>query len=195
MFILYTSEKRWLKLNAIQNKMYLFAAASVIGGGLSAALFPRSLAVGDTGNASIASVILFVIAVYAAGLAFRQSLRLKAAQLITDNQILHINAAEILEVGTGSLDAGEDIEVFISCFGILLNDKIIKFNQEGIQLKSVEIDRVHILLTFGSSKRTRKIRLLYEKMDDEEMMRIVEKFRYETGIVPEIIKKEESRNN
>ena len=154
-------------------------------------LLMRSLTTDDGGDVPIASGTLFLIALCAAVLAFRECFRLKAAQLIIDNQILHINAAVILEGGAGNRDAVGDIEVFISCFGILLNDKIIKFNQEGIQLKSVEIDRDHISLTCGRSKRTRKIRLLHEKMDDEEMMRIVEKFRYETGIVPEVIKKKE----
>ena len=180
-------------MNAIRSKLYFFAVASVLAGGFSALSILRPWMVKAAGNAPIISVILLVIAACAAGLAFRERRKEKAAQLIMDNQILHINAAEILEGGAGSCESGGDMEAFISCFGILLNGKIIKFNQKGIQLKSVEIDRDHIFLTYGNSKRARKIRLLHEKMDDEKMMNIVERFHYETGISPIIVENKEEK--
>jgi len=106
------------------------------------------------------------------------------AKLIIENQIMHIEAAKIKEgvFENGSSRGG--IEVFISCFGILLDTRIIKFNIDGISLKGVEIGRESICLAYGTNKKNETIRLLHGGIDDQELQSLVEKFRYETGIVP-----------
>lgn len=85
-------------------------------------------------------------------------------------------------------DGADDIEVFVSYFGILLDSRVIKFNQEGTFLKAVEIGRDYISLTYGTDKRVQSTRLLHAAIDDKEVDRIAEKFRHETGIVPVITK-------
>lgn len=107
--------------------------------------------------------------------------KLRIARLIAENQILHIRTAVVS-------DGADDIEVFVSYFGILLDSRVIKFNQEGTFLKAVEIGRDYISLTYGTDKRVQSTRLLHAAIDDKEVDRIAEKFRHETGIVPVITK-------
>lgn len=105
--------------------------------------------------------------------------KLRIARLIAENQILHIRTAVIS-------DGADDIEAFISYFGILLDSRVIKFNQEDIFLKAVEIGRDYISLTYGTDRRVQSTRLLHEAIDDEEAERIAERFHRETGIIPVI---------
>lgn len=112
--------------------------------------------------------------------------KLKTARLIIENQILHIQSAKI-DAGTcGEIDTTlhiGGIEVFVSCFGILLDSQVIKFNLDGIQPKAVEIGRQFICLTYGRGEQIRKIRILHEAIGNQELQSIVERFRYETGVV------------
>ena len=74
--------------------------------------------------------------------------------------------------------------MIVSYFGILLGEKIIKFNQDGIRLRTVEIGADFISFTYGTEKRTQNIRLLRPAIDPATLEQISEKFRYETGITP-----------
>lgn len=118
----------------------------------------------------------------------REYKKLEIAKIIIENQILHIQCAYSFIAGSGetTLSFPERIDIFISNFGILLDSKIIKFNQGGVYLKAVEIGRNFISLTYGTDKRMQKICLLRMHMDDQELADLVEKFRYETGVVPVI---------
>lgn len=124
------------------------------------------------------------------GLLIWENRKLKTATLIIENQIMHIQPA-LIDVGIcGKKDTSENIggiEVFISCFGILLDSKVIKFNLDGIHLKTVEIGRQFICLTYGTGEQTHKIRILHEKISNEELENIVEKFRYETSVIPKLV--------
>jgi hypothetical protein len=104
---------------------------------------------------------------------------IKAAQLIIENQILHIQPAIFM-------DTNESIEVYVSCFGILLESKIIKFNQEGIRLKGVQLGRDYITLTYGTNRRMQSTKLIYAEISEDTLQEIVRRFHYETGIVPVI---------
>ncbi len=111
------------------------------------------------------------------------------ARLIIENQIIHIRPVVFHEQGKKSRAnflPVEPIEVFVSCFGILLDSKIIKFNQDGIKLKAVEIGRDFISLAYGTRERTQTTRLLRAAMDNGELDKITERFRYETGVVPSV---------
>lgn len=112
--------------------------------------------------------------------------RLKIARLIAENPILHISTAVISDLSgeTAQRPDSENTEVIVSYFGILLDEKIIKFNQEGIRLQAVEIGGDFISFTCGTEKRTQNIRLLRPAINPEDLDKIVEKFRYETGITP-----------
>lgn len=112
---------------------------------------------------------------------------LKTAKLILENCIVHIRSAVIKEKAYVEEDyeCVEGIEVFISNFGVLLDSKIINFNQGGVRLKAVEIGRNYISLAYGTEKRMRKIWLLSYSFGEDELADIVGKFRYETGVVPD----------
>ena len=137
------------------------------------------------GLALISTVVLL-----AAGLYVREYTRLKAALLIIENQILHIRPVVIDTQESGKeMKASPDecIDVFVSGFGILLGSSIIRFNQEGIHLMTVEFGRDFIAFTYGTDKWVHSTRLLCARIEKEELAKILERFRYETGIVPTIV--------
>jgi xanthosine utilization system XapX-like protein len=120
---------------------------------------------------------------------FTMNQRLTAARLIVENQILHIQPAVLRErdsIKESEAEFCETVEMFVSCFGILLGSKIIKFNQEGIQLKAVEIGRDYLSLDYGRDTDIRSIKLIHSRPDNPDLESIIEKFRYETGITPTI---------
>lgn len=112
----------------------------------------------------------FSLSTIMAVLVIREYSRLKVASLIIENQIIQIPPA-----------------TFISCFGILLGSKIIKFNQAGVKLMTVEISPATISLRYGRDNKVNKITLPCEKLDEKEIMDIFHKFSYETGIRPTMI--------
>jgi len=125
----------------------------------------------------------------AAFLFFTMRKKLTAARLIVENQILHIQPAvqrvrnSMKESEAESL---ETVEMFVSYFGILLGSKVIKFNQEDIRLKAVEIGRDYLSLDYGRDTDISNIRLIHSRPDSAVLADIIEKFRYETGITPTI---------
>lgn len=134
----------------------------------------------------------YVIVLFAAGLAsaslfFTLRKKLKAVWLIVENQILHIQPAVFSERGGKKeieIHPCETVEMFVSCFGILLGSKIIKFNQEDIRLKAVEIGRDYLSIDYGTDTDIRNIRLIHAKPDSAVLADIIDKFRYETGVIP-----------
>lgn len=116
--------------------------------------------------------------------------KLRMAKVIIENQILHIMSAYFLITDSGerAQSLPDRIEIFVSNFGIILDSKIVKFNQGGEQLKAVEIGRDYISLTYGTCKQTQTIRLLHAEIDSAELKKITERFRFETGIIPKIVK-------
>lgn len=122
----------------------------------------------------------------AAGFWLRGLGKLKIVRLIAENPILHISTAVISDI-SAEVTQPENIEVVISYFGILLGEKIIKFNHDGIQLKAVEIGNDFISFTCGTEQKVQNIRLLRPAIDLVTMEEISERFRYETGITPTLI--------
>ena len=112
--------------------------------------------------------------------------KLKIARLIAENSILHIRTSVISDLSDEAEQQSntEITEVIVSYFGILLDEKVIKFNQDGIRIRAVDIGGDFISFTYGTEKRTQNIRLLRPAIDPEELDKISEKFRYETGITP-----------
>ena len=130
-----------------------------------------------------------IASIVAAGFWLRGLSKLKIARLITENPILHINTAVISDL-SGEAAQPENIEnteVIVSYFGILLGEKIIKFNQDGIRLRTVEIGADFISFNCGTEKRTQIIRLLRPAIDPATLKQISERFRYETGITPTLL--------
>ena len=101
------------------------------------------------------------------------------AQLIVENQILRTPAAVFWD------EAGEKtVEFVVSCFGVLIGPEIVRFNRDGVWLRSVELGRNSISLSYGTEKKTRSVKLLCPEISEDERREIVEKLRYETGVVP-----------
>lgn len=181
----------------IKNSLYLYAGTFTL-------LMVASLSLLTAGADYFNRLWLFLsvsVATLAAVLVVRECSRLKTAKLMIENKILYIQPMAMGDLGwengtSGRIDqdlgkdaAGlpaESIEVFVSCFGILLGSKIIKFNQEGIRLKAVEIGRHYLSIDYGTDMDIRNIRLLYTRPDSDALTGIIEKFRYETGIVPAV---------
>ena len=125
----------------------------------------------------------------AAFLFFTMRKKLTAARLIVENQILHIQPAVLRKrdsMKENEAESYETVEMFVSCFGILLGSKVIKFNQEGIRLKAVEIGRDYLSLDYGRDTDISNIRLIHSRPDSAVLADIIEKFRNETGITPTI---------
>lgn len=181
----------------IKKSLYLYAGSFTL-------LIIASLSLLIAGADHLNRLWLFLplsVSTLAAVLVIREYSRLKTAKLIIENQILYIQPMAMGVLGwengsSGRIDkdlgkdaAGspaESIEVFVSCFGILLGSKIIKFNQQGIRLKAVEIGRYYLSIDYGTDMDIRNIRLLYARPDSAVLADIIEKFRYETGIMPTI---------
>ena len=117
-----------------------------------------------------------IVPILAAVSALREAKRLREAKLIVDNQIMHIQSMEYQNV-------------FVSCFGILIDAKIIKFNQEGIHLKKVEFGNSYLTFDYGTETAIHTITLAQAEYDKGSLEEIIEKFHYETGIIP-IMRKE-----
>ena len=135
------------------------------------------------------TILALAAGLMTAFLFFTMSKKLRDAQLIVENQIFHIEPA-VYRKPEDRKESGiqpcETVEMFVSGFGILLGSKIIKFNQEGIRLKAVEIGRDYLSIDFGTDVEIRNIRLLHIRPDSAALAGIIEKFRYETGITPTI---------
>lgn len=174
-----------LPLKAIRRRTHLFAASAGLGIVLSVLIYACGLLAPEI-HTPLSLALSALVSGGMAGLGAREYGRLRAARLIFENHILHIRTAVIDDDAGDAAKPGkaESIEVFVSYFGILLDSRIVKFNQDGILLKAVEIGPDFISLTYGTDKGTRITRLLHAEIRQGELESIVERFRYETGIVP-----------
>ena len=175
-------------MKAIKRKNFVLAALTGFG-----ILTGGMLLVFGGAMSEIQTQILLAGVVIASGVAAAFWLqgvgKLKIARLIAENPILHISTAVISDL-SGEAAQPENIEnteVIVSYFGILLDEKIIKFNQDGIRLRAVEIGADFISFTYGTEKRTQNIRLLRPAINPEELDKMSEKFRYEIGITPTLL--------
>lgn len=175
-------------MDAIRRKNFVFAVLTGFG-----ILMVVMLLIFKVGMFKIQIQILLVSIIISsavvAGFWLRGISGLKIARLIAENPILQICTAVISDLSgeTTQQSNTENTEVIVSYFGILMGEKIIKFNQDGIRLIAVEIGGDFISLTYGTEKRKQNIRLLCPAIDSAELEKIAEKFRYETGITPAMI--------
>ena len=121
--------------------------------------------------------------------------RLKIAQLIVENKILQIHPVVF---GGNPCPAGgifnnlttehaENMDIFISYFGILLGRRVIQFAFDGVRLKEVELGQDFIMLTYGNDNEAQSMHLLHAAAGQDKLEIIAEKFRRETGIIPSVI--------
>lgn len=175
-------------MKAIKRKIFVLAALTGLG-----ILTGVMLLVFGGAMSEIRAQILLAGVVIASSVAaafwLRGLSKLKIARLIVENPILHIRTAVISDLSDEAAQQSEpeNTEVIVSYFGILLDEKVIKFNQDGIRIRAVEIGADFISFTYGTEKRTQNIRLLRPAINPEELDKIAEKFRYETGITPTLL--------
>ena len=128
-----------------------------------------------------------------AALYFSIRSKLAAAKTIADSAVIRIRPAILCgqtEEENEEEELRENFGIHVSCFGILLGTKIIKFNQNGVWLKNVEIGNDYISFGYGArGEELKSIRLLYSKPDDEKLAEVIENFRKETGVIPVIKEK------
>lgn len=172
-------------MKAIKRKNFVLAALTGFGILTGSMLFVFGGAMSEI-RAQILLAGTVIASVVAAGFWLRGLSKLKIARLIAENPILHINTAVISDLSgeTAQPENIENTEVIISYFGILLDEKIIKFNQDGLRLRAVEIGVDFISFTYGTEKRTQYIRILRPAIDPAMLEQISERFIYETGITP-----------
>jgi len=174
-------------LKFIRRRTVIFAAFSGLGIAISALLLSFGVVTHGV-QVQILLVIVLLASTISASLWVREYKKLKTAHLIIENSILHIRTAVISNVSgeTAKPQEAENTEAFVSYFGILLDSKIIKFNQDGIYIKAAEIGKDYISLTYGTDKRVQNTRLLRAAVDPAELDGIVKKFHFETGVNPVI---------
>ncbi len=172
-------------MQIIRRRVYLLAVFTGLGL-LSSALFLLR----KEGRFEIDNRVFLTITVLAtlimAGLLASKLKELKLARLIAENTILNLRTASIIELPSEGRRRrqAQNSEVLISYFGVLLNDRVIKYNQEGIRLRAMEIGPDHISFCYGMGQRGGVIRLLRPPLDPATLAEISEKFRYETGVAP-----------
>jgi len=103
---------------------------------------------------------------------------LSLAKLIWDNQIVHVPAAIFDGVAIPGL------EVVVSGFGILMEDKVIPFNQDGIRLFSMIIGHNGMDIIYGTDISSHEVNLSFQNLSEDLIKEIVDKFSFETGVVP-----------
>gem|GEM_PF-516062 len=134
-----------------------------------------------------ASLLLSIVFLCLACYEYRQ---LSFARLIIENMIIDIQSARTEQQSEGhstTVISSDTMDIYISCFGILLGSKVIKFNTEGIQLREVGIGRDFIRIRFGKGNKEQFVQLLHKSLEENELVSIIEKFRRETGVIPNII--------
>ena len=115
----------------------------------------------------------------------------RSAQVITENTIIRIQLAEMHGQTEWDKEEAEKIRetfvISISTFGILLGNKIINWGGSSEnRLKAVEIGSDYISIDHGTKENQQNIRLLYTRPGEDELAEIIEKFQYETNVVPSI---------
>lgn len=177
--------KGGFNLRTIKLKIVIFAVISCLGILLTLLLLIKSNYVLNNIN-SLAIKIVLTITFISIGLFIYEYEKYKIAKLILENKILHIQSAKIEEEIMGKRTNSllfDGLEVYISCFGILLDSKVIKFNIDKINLKKVVVDSKYIYFTYGVN-RFKSIKILHGNMNSSDLHEFVERFSYETGIRP-----------
>ena len=167
-------------MKVIQRRLRILIALVIMMLLISIILLVKGLVLFTIDMRVVFALLLLVVAAQVCLLILEYG-RYNAAKLIIENKILDIQVAKIEQ---NSADA---IEFIVSCFGVLLGSKVIKFNTDGIRLKEIEIADNTICIVYGKDKKSKSIRLLHGPIDKDEIKEIAERFKYETGIAPNII--------
>ncbi len=111
--------------------------------------------------------------------------KFRLAKLIVDNNIAFIENVCIKHTHKNEKET-EKIGVYISCFGVMDGSKIIKYNMDGIILKSIVIDNSSICLTREKDHNEIILNVPYGKMAKTELLDFAKRFEYETGVTADL---------
>ena len=74
-----------------------------------------------------------------------------------------------------------ETKIVVSCFGVLINSRVIWFNRKANRLWRVEIGQNFLKLVYGTQTNQKQMTLLHEPISTDAMHRLAERFRVETG--------------
>lgn len=114
---------------------------------------------------------------------YRQSRLLYAAKLICDNRILSVPSSIITEEGHDSKKIVE--ETVVSTFGLLLGKRVYRWGcdgRHGVRLRTIQIDRMRIRLTFGEPDKTLSVELPHGLTDAQAVSSVKHQLWHETGV-------------
>ena len=132
-----------------------------------------------------AGILLAVCAVILSAFTVKASESYRSAKLICENPILNVGVASVSETG-GSAAQGA-VNVIVSGFGVLMDEKPYKFGHGGVELAKATIDRENITLAFGGEDKAYSVCLLHGVALKADIDALSDRLRYETGVVAEII--------
>lgn len=114
------------------------------------------------------------------GLGLRKTVFLRDARLITENEIFQTSPV-MLAGEDGNPVSDPETKIVVSCFGILINSRVIWFNRKANRLWRVEIGQDFLKLVYGTKTNQKQMILLHEPINTDTMHRLAERFRVETG--------------
>ncbi len=172
---------------AIRRKIYVYTTLTAFVF-LFSALFIL-LEIRHSTNMQMAIGFMLTSSAALAGLWVNVYMKYKAAKLIKENTIMEVCSCIYSDYSHEPVKS-DDIKnekTLISYFGILFANNIIRFNQNGIQLKAVEIGPDYLSFTYGKEKHIKNIKLLRPKVEQENLNEFVRRIYFETGIIVKLI--------
>jgi len=150
------------------NRIAVLFAAALLG---TVWLASRNMPVAAfASGAASTAMLVFLIA---------QCRRVSQARLILENRILTVPLAVI----SGQHGAeGATVEAVVSTFGLMIGSHLYIWGYSGMRLRSVEIDRTAVLMTFGDDAGTMRVKLLHGMTDAQAVAEVAQMIRYETGV-------------
>lgn len=174
-------------LRSIKRKCVIFGVLSI---GFALLCVPVFLHVNSKPGPVYTQILSIFISAIPLVFFIRELSNLNISRLIVENNILLIKPIIFTNTIRGKCRtlSHEDVEIYISYFGILAGDEIIKFNQNRIRLFEVEIGDQAISFTYGKNDWEQKADLIHPIWDTPSVLAICAKVRDEMGIEPKIIK-------
>jgi hypothetical protein len=123
-----------------------------------------------SGTASIAMLVGLIA----------QCRRISLARLILDNRILTVSFSVISGQHGAKREASE--EAVVSTFGLMIGSHLYLWGFRGVRLRSIEIDRAAVHMTFGDDAEIMRVKLLHGMTDAQTVGKVAQKIRYETGV-------------
>ncbi|MDL2254282.1 hypothetical protein LJC49_09505, partial [Ruminococcaceae bacterium OttesenSCG-928-I18] len=128
---------------------------------------------------AVALVFLLLFLIYAV----RQ---FHSAKLIFENRIFSVSQASVSSLQGGHEKSIDEVEAMFSPFGVLLNGRVFRFRDGTRKLQDVKFVKETLLVEFCSEETHYHLQLLHGFTQKQEVEKVAEKIRYETGVIPTI---------